>query len=33
MHKTHILQKIGVSNQTGLVHYAIRHQLIDEPDR
>lgn len=32
-HKTHILQKIGVSNQTGLVHYAIRHQLIDEPDR
>lgn len=32
-HKTRILQKIGVSNQTGLVHYAIRHQLIDEPDR
>jgi len=32
-HKTHILQKIGVSNQTELVHYAIRHQLIDEPDR
>ena len=29
-HKTRILQKIGVSNQTELVHYAIRHQLIDE---
>ena len=31
-HKTRILQKIGVSNQTELVHYAIRHQLIDEQD-
>jgi DNA-binding NarL/FixJ family response regulator len=29
-HKTRILQKIGVSNQTELVRYAIRHQLIDE---
>ena len=31
-HKTRILQKLGVSNQTELVHYAIRHQLIDEQD-
>ena len=29
-HKTHIMQKIGVSNQTELVRYAIRHQLLDE---
>jgi len=31
-HKARLLQKIGVANQTELVHYAIRHRLIDESD-
>ena len=29
-HKTRILQKLGVSNQSELVRYAIRHELIDD---
>jgi len=29
-HKTRILQKMGATNQTDLVRYAIRHQLLDE---
>jgi len=31
-HKARLLQKMGVANQTELVHYAIRHRLIDESD-
>jgi len=29
-HKTHILEKMGVSNQADLVRYAISHQLVDD---
>ena len=29
-HKTHILEKMGMSNQVDLVHYAIEHHLIDQ---
>lgn len=32
-HKTRIMQKLGVANQTELVRYAIRHELIDEQAR
>jgi DNA-binding NarL/FixJ family response regulator len=31
-HKARLLQKMGVANQTELVHYAIKHRLIDESD-
>jgi two-component system invasion response regulator UvrY len=31
-HKTRILEKMGISNQTELVRYAIRHKLLDETD-
>jgi two-component system, NarL family, invasion response regulator UvrY len=31
-HKTHILGKMNLSNQTELVRYAIKHGLIDEAD-
>lgn len=31
-HKTRIMQKMCVSNQTELIRYAMRHKLIDEPD-
>lgn len=31
-HKTRIMQKMGAANQADLIRYAIRHQLIDEPD-
>jgi DNA-binding NarL/FixJ family response regulator len=31
-HKARILEKMGMSNTTELVRYAIRHQLIDESD-
>ena len=31
-HKARLLQKMGVANQTELVHYAIRHRLIDDSD-
>ena len=31
-HKTRIMQKMGVHNQTDLIRYAIRHKLIDESD-
>lgn len=30
-HKTRIMQKLNVSNQTELIRYAIRHELIDDP--
>ena len=29
-HKTRILQKMGASNQTDLVRYAMRHHLVDD---
>jgi DNA-binding NarL/FixJ family response regulator len=28
-HKTHILRKMGLANAAELIHYAIRHQLLD----
>jgi DNA-binding NarL/FixJ family response regulator len=28
-HKTHIQQKMGLTNTADLIHYAIRHQLLD----
>ncbi|MGB8337445.1 MAG: response regulator transcription factor [Burkholderiales bacterium] len=31
-HKTHILQKMNLANQTELVRYAVKHGLVDEPD-
>jgi two-component system, NarL family, invasion response regulator UvrY len=31
-HKTHILEKMQLANQTELVRYAIKHGLADEPD-
>lgn len=30
-HKTRIMQKMRMANQTELIRYAIRHKLIDEP--
>jgi DNA-binding NarL/FixJ family response regulator len=30
-HKTRIMQKLNVGNQTELIRYAIRHKLIDDP--
>jgi DNA-binding NarL/FixJ family response regulator len=29
-HKARLMEKMGVANQTELVHYAIRHQLVDD---
>ena len=29
-HKTRIMEKMGLSNQTELIQYAIRHKLLDE---
>ena len=31
-HKAHIMQKLGMSNQTELIRYAIGHNLIDTPE-
>lgn len=31
-HKTRILEKMGLSNTAELIHYAIRHHLIDETE-
>jgi DNA-binding NarL/FixJ family response regulator len=31
-HKMRLMEKMGVANQTELVHYAIKHRLIDESD-
>jgi DNA-binding NarL/FixJ family response regulator len=31
-HKTRIMQKLKLSNQTELIRYAIRHKLIDDSD-
>ncbi|HET9664638.1 MAG TPA: response regulator transcription factor, partial [Burkholderiales bacterium] len=30
-HKTRIMQKLDVSNQSELIRYALRHSLIDDP--
>jgi len=30
-HKTRIMQKLNVRNQTELIRYAIRHRLVDDP--
>ncbi|MDO8206880.1 MAG: response regulator transcription factor [Gallionella sp.] len=31
-HKTRILQKMKMTSSAELIHYAIRHQLVDSPD-
>jgi DNA-binding NarL/FixJ family response regulator len=31
-HKARLLEKLGVANQTELVHYALRHKLVTDPD-
>ena len=31
-HKARILEKLGVANQTELVHYALRHHLTGDPE-
>jgi len=31
-HKARLLEKIGVANQTELVHYALKYRLIDDPN-
>ncbi len=31
-HKTRIMQKMNMTNQTELIRYAIRHKLVDEAD-
>jgi len=30
-HKTRIMQKLGVHNQTELIRYALRHKVVDDP--
>ena len=30
-HKTRIMEKMGLANQTELIQYAMRHKLLDEP--
>lgn len=30
-HKARLLEKLGVGNQTELVHYALKHRLVDDP--
>jgi DNA-binding NarL/FixJ family response regulator len=31
-HKMRLMEKMGMANQTELIHYAIKHRLIDESD-
>lgn len=31
-HKARLLEKLGIANQTELVHYALKHRLIDDPN-
>jgi DNA-binding NarL/FixJ family response regulator len=31
-HKERLLEKLGIANQTELVHYALKHRLIDDPN-
>lgn len=30
-HKARLMEKLGVGNQTELIHYALKHRLIDDP--
>ena len=30
-HKARLMEKLGVGNNADLVHYAVRHRLIDDP--
>ena len=32
-HKAHIMQKMGMTNHSELIRYAINHRLIDDPDQ
>jgi DNA-binding NarL/FixJ family response regulator len=29
-HKARLMEKLGIDNNADLVHYAVRHRLIDE---
>lgn len=31
-HKARLMQKLATSNQTELIHYALKHRLIDDPN-
>ncbi len=31
-HKARLMEKLGVANQAELIHYALRHRLIDDPN-
>jgi len=31
-HKARLMEKLNVGNQTELIHYALKHQLIDGSD-
>lgn len=31
-HKARLLEKLGLRNQTELVHYALKHRLVDDPN-
>lgn len=31
-HKARLLEKLGIRNQTELVHYALKHRLVDDPN-
>lgn len=31
-HKSRLLEKLGARNQTELVHYALKHRLVDDPN-
>ena len=31
-HKAHLMEKLGVTNQTELIHYALKHRLVDDPN-
>jgi DNA-binding NarL/FixJ family response regulator len=31
-HKARLMEKLSVANQTELIHYALKHRLIHDPD-
>jgi len=31
-HKSRLMEKLGVATPAGMIHYALRHQLIEDPD-
>ena len=31
-HKARLMEKLGVTNQAELIHYALRHRLSDDPN-